>query len=36
MFRQVHDADPIAFGKLNPIFDTDLTIYSNIFLETTP
>ena len=27
MFRQVHDADPIAFGKLNPISDTDLTIY---------
>ena len=30
MFRQIHDADPIAFGKLNPISDTDLTIYGLI------
>lgn len=31
MFCQIHDADPIAFGKLNPISDTDLTIYGWLF-----
>lgn len=30
MFRQVHNANPIAFGKLNPISDTDLTIYGTV------
>src|SRR5687768_3654004 len=38
VFRQIHDADAIAFGKLNPISDTDLIVYGTAtsFLGTIP
>jgi hypothetical protein len=34
VFRQIHDADTIAFGKLNPISDTDLIVYGLIIYGT--
>lgn len=34
MFRKIHDADPIAFGKLNPISHNDLIIHGLIIYGT--